>query len=57
MLATKTTAYDPRQDSFVTHCKLCHFNNGVCCVYYSKTKSRSASITILFKLLPHKVTH
>ena len=39
---------------FVTHNKLCHFNNGVCCGYDSKTKSRPASKTISFKLLPHK---
>ena len=36
------------------HTKLCHFNNGVCCGYDSKTKSRPASITISFKLFPHK---
>ena len=50
MLATKTTVYDPDD----THTKLCHFNNGVCCGYDSKTKSRPASITISFKLFPHK---
>ena len=54
ILATKTNVYDPWYRSFVTHIKLCHFNNGVCCGYDSKTKSRPASITILFKLLPHK---
>ena len=37
-----------------THTKLCHFNNGVCCGYDSQTKSRPASITISFKLFPHK---
>ena len=51
MLATKTTVYDP---SWHTHTKLCHFNNGVCWGYDSKTKSRPASITISFKLFPHK---
>ena len=51
MLATKTTVYDP---SWHTHTKLCHFNNGVCCGYDSKTKSRPASIIISFKLFPHK---
>ena len=51
MLATKTTFYD---HSWHTHTKLCHFNNGVCYGYDSKTKSRPASITILFKLFPHK---
>ena len=52
ILATKTTVYNPGHDSFVKHTKLCHFNNGVCCGYDFKTKSRLASITILFKLLP-----
>ena len=37
-----------------THTELCHFNNGVCCGYDSKTKCRPASITISFKLFPHK---
>ena len=37
-----------------THTKLCHFNNGVCCGYDSKTKSRPASIIISFSLFPHK---
>ena len=50
MFATKTTVYDLRD----THTKLCHFNNGVCCGYDSKTKSRPASITIPFKSYPHK---
>ena len=54
ILATKTTVYDPGHGSIVTHTKLCYFNNGVCCVYDSKTKSRPTSITILFKLLSHK---
>ena len=51
MLATKTSVYDT---SWHTHTKLCHFNNGVCCGYDSKTKSRPASIIISFKLFPHK---
>ena len=37
-----------------THTKLCHFNNGVCYGYDSKTKSRPAWITIPFKLFPYK---
>ena len=40
-----------------THTKLCHFNNGACCGYDSKTKSRPASITFSFKLFPHKKQH
>ena len=52
MLATK------KKQSFMTlrdtHTKLCHFNNGVCCGYDSKTKSRPASIIISFSLFPHK---
>ena len=36
------------------HTKLCYFNNGVCYGYGSKTKFRPASITISFKLFPHK---
>ena len=43
MLATK--------QPFMT---LRHSNNGVCCGYDSKTKSRPASITISYKLFPHK---
>ena len=50
MLATKQPFMTLRD----THTKLCHFNNGVCCGYDSKTKSRPASITISFKLFPHK---
>ena len=34
MLATKTTVSDPSRH---TYTKLCHFNNGVCCGYDSKT--------------------
>ena len=37
-----------------THTKLCHFNNGVCCGYDSKTKSRPASIIISLNSFPHK---
>ena len=37
-----------------THTKLCHFNNGVCCGYDSKTKSRPASIITSLNLFPHK---
>ena len=48
----------PRRQPFMTlrdtHTKLCHFNNGVCCGFDSKTKSRPASITISFKLFPHE---
>ena len=52
MLAAKTTVnFMTLRD---THTKLCHFNNGVCCGYDSKTKSRPASITISFKLFPQK---
>ena len=46
ILATKTTVCDPRHGFFVTHTKLCHFNNGVCCGYDSKTKSRPVSTCI-----------
>ena len=54
ILAKKTTAYDSRHGSFVTNPQLCHSNNGVCCGHDSKTISRPASITILFKRLPYK---
>ena len=37
-----------------THTELCHFNNGVCCGYDSKTKSRPASIITSLNLFPHK---
>ena len=50
MLATK----QPFKTCGDTHIKLCHFINGVCCGYDSKTKSRPASITVSFKLFPHK---
>ena len=50
MLATKQPFMTLRD----THTKLYHFNNGVCCGYDSKTKSRPASIIISFKLYPHK---
>ena len=53
MLATKQPFMTLRD----THTKLCHFNNGVCCGYDSKTKSRPASKTISFKLFPHKKQH
>ena len=51
MLATKKQSFMALRD---THTKLCHFNNGVCCGYDSKTKSRPASIIISFSLFPHK---
>ena len=50
MLATK----QPFMTLCDTHTKLCHFNNGQCLGYDSKTKSRPASITISFKSFPHK---
>ena len=51
MLATKKQTFMTLRD---THTNLCHFNNGVCCGYNSKTKSRPASINISFKIFPHK---
>ena len=51
---TKTTDYDLGMAPFWKHNKLGLFNNGVCCGYDFKTKSRPASKIILFKLLPHK---
>ena len=53
MLATKKQPFMTLRD---THTKLDHFNNGVCCGYDSKTKSRPASIIISFNLFPHKKT-
>ena len=44
-------------DSWHTLLKLCHFNIGVCFWYDCKTKSRPASKSILFKILPHKKQH
>ena len=49
MLAKKKQPFMTLRD---THTKLCHFKNGVCCGYDSKTKSRPASI--INQLFPHK---
>ena len=54
MLAKKNQPFMTLRD---THTKLCHFNNGVCYGYDSKTKSSPASITISFKLFLIKTTH